>query len=109
MCVYRYTYDQRYDRALEIYLRLRHKDVYQLIHKHNLFSSINDKIVLLMDFDKEVDIYFTKTVFPLRPYRGLGLFFYNLKETYSKCQMSSLLMKLIIDGFQKLIYSLRSL
>ncbi|CAB1340653.1 unnamed protein product, partial [Coregonus sp. 'balchen'] len=49
-----YTYDQRYDRALEIYLRLRHKDVYQLIHKHNLFSSIEDKIVLLMDFDKEV-------------------------------------------------------
>ena len=51
---FRYTYDQRYDRALEIYLRLRHKDVYQLIHKHNLFSSIEDKIVLLMDFDKEV-------------------------------------------------------
>jgi hypothetical protein len=50
----RYTYDQRYDRALEIYLRLRHKDVYQLIHKHNLFASIEDKIVLLMDFDKEV-------------------------------------------------------
>uniref|UniRef100_A0A8C6V0T5 VPS41 subunit of HOPS complex n=1 Tax=Neogobius melanostomus TaxID=47308 RepID=A0A8C6V0T5_9GOBI len=49
----RYTYDQRYDKALEIYLRLRHKDVYQLIHKHNLFSSIEDKIVLLMDFDKE--------------------------------------------------------
>ncbi|KAG7524880.1 vacuolar protein sorting-associated protein 41-like [Solea senegalensis] len=48
-----YTYDQRYDRALEIYLKLRHKDVYQLIHKHNLFSSIEDKIVLLMDFDKE--------------------------------------------------------
>uniref|UniRef100_A0A7N8Y8R9 Vacuolar protein sorting-associated protein 41 homolog n=1 Tax=Mastacembelus armatus TaxID=205130 RepID=A0A7N8Y8R9_9TELE len=48
-----YTYDQRYDKALDIYLRLRHKDVYQLIGKHNLFSSIEDKIVLLMDFDKE--------------------------------------------------------
>lgn len=55
MSVFRYTYDQRYDRALEIYLRLKHKDVYQLIHKHNLFSSIEDKIVLLMDFDKEVN------------------------------------------------------
>lgn len=55
MSVSRYTYDQRYDRALEIYLKLRHKDVYQLIHKHNLFSSIEDKIVLLMDFDKEVN------------------------------------------------------
>lgn len=50
----RYTYDQRYGRALEIYLTLRHKDVFQLIHKHNLFSSIRDKIVLLMDFDSEV-------------------------------------------------------
>ncbi len=37
--------------------KLRHKDVYQLIHKHNLFSAIKDKIVLLMDFDKEVNIY----------------------------------------------------
>ncbi|OXB54646.1 hypothetical protein ASZ78_003478 [Callipepla squamata] len=49
-----YTYDQRYGRALEIYLTLRHKDVFQLIHKHNLFSSIKDKIVLLMDFDSEI-------------------------------------------------------
>ncbi|XP_030059835.1 vacuolar protein sorting-associated protein 41 homolog [Microcaecilia unicolor] len=48
-----YTYDQRYDKALEIYLTLRHKDVFQLIHKHNLFSSIRDKIVLLMEFDAE--------------------------------------------------------
>ncbi|XP_059840611.1 vacuolar protein sorting-associated protein 41 homolog isoform X1 [Hypanus sabinus] len=48
-----YTYDQRYDKALEIYLKLRHKDVFQLIHKHNLFSSIKDKIILLMEFDRE--------------------------------------------------------
>ncbi|XP_029445383.1 vacuolar protein sorting-associated protein 41 homolog isoform X1 [Rhinatrema bivittatum] len=48
-----YTYDQRYGKALEIYLTLRHKDVFQLIHKHNLFSSIRDKIVLLMEFDAE--------------------------------------------------------
>lgn len=48
-----HTYDQRYDKALEIYLTLRHKDVFELIHKHNLFSSIRDKIVLLMDFDAE--------------------------------------------------------
>ncbi|XP_069469381.1 vacuolar protein sorting-associated protein 41 homolog isoform X2 [Ambystoma mexicanum] len=48
-----YTYDQRYDKALEIYLTLRHKDVFELIHKHNLFKSIRDKIILLMDFDAE--------------------------------------------------------
>ena len=48
-----YTYDKNYGNTLEIYLTLRHKYVFQLIHKHNLFSSIKDKIVLLMDFDSE--------------------------------------------------------
>lgn len=56
MLTNRCTYDQRYDKALEIYLKLRHKDVYQLIHKHNLFASIEDKIVLLMDFDEKVKV-----------------------------------------------------
>uniref|UniRef100_H3AZP1 Vacuolar protein sorting-associated protein 41 homolog n=2 Tax=Latimeria chalumnae TaxID=7897 RepID=H3AZP1_LATCH len=53
-----YTYDQRYDKALEIYLQLRHKDVFQLIHKHDLFSSIRDKINQLMevDIEKAVDM-----------------------------------------------------
>lgn len=59
----RCTYDQRYDKALEIYLKLRHKDVYQLIHKHNLFASIEDKIVLLMDFDKEVKVYYLQRLY----------------------------------------------
>ncbi|KAG9476041.1 hypothetical protein GDO78_002877 [Eleutherodactylus coqui] len=48
-----HTYDQCYSQALEIYLTLQHKEVFDLIHKHNLFSSIKDKIVLLMDFDTE--------------------------------------------------------
>ncbi|XP_077978241.1 vacuolar protein sorting-associated protein 41 homolog [Glandiceps talaboti] len=48
-----YTYDKRFDKALAIYLKLGHKDVFQLIHKHNLFDSIQDKIVLLMEFDTE--------------------------------------------------------
>ncbi|XP_073534361.1 vacuolar protein sorting-associated protein 41 homolog [Phyllobates terribilis] len=53
-----HTYDQCYSQALEIYLTLRHKEVFDLIHKHNLFSSIKNKIVLLMDFDtdKAVDM-----------------------------------------------------
>lgn len=60
----RCTYDQRYDKALEIYLKLRHKDVYQLINKHNLFASIEDKIVLLMDFDKEVKASYQTALIP---------------------------------------------
>ena len=30
--------------------------MFNLIHKHNLFDSIQDKIIMLMDFDKEVAI-----------------------------------------------------
>ncbi|ESO87990.1 hypothetical protein LOTGIDRAFT_126722, partial [Lottia gigantea] len=36
-----------------ISFRLQHKDVFQLIKKHNLFDSINDKIVQLMHFDQD--------------------------------------------------------
>ena len=51
LVICRYTYDKRYDKALGIYLRLRHPDVFELIHKHNLFDSISDKIELLMAFE----------------------------------------------------------
>ena len=34
--------------------RLGHSDVFNLIHQHNLFNSIQDKIIMLMEFDKEV-------------------------------------------------------
>ena len=53
---HRYTHDKRYDRALSIYLRLKHKDVFELIHRHDLFDSINDNIVMLMDFDAEAAV-----------------------------------------------------
>jgi hypothetical protein len=36
---------------LLLYFRLRHKDVFQLIHKHNLFGAIHDMIEDLMDLD----------------------------------------------------------
>jgi len=32
--------------------RLKNKDVFEIILKHNLFTAINDKIVMLMEFDK---------------------------------------------------------
>lgn len=46
-----YAYDKQFDKALHIYLRLKRGDVFTLISKHNLFESIRDKIVLLMEFD----------------------------------------------------------
>ena len=41
---------------LFLFYRLGHSDVFNLIHQHNLFSSIQDKIIMLMEFDKEVHI-----------------------------------------------------
>ncbi|XP_020616436.1 vacuolar protein sorting-associated protein 41 homolog [Orbicella faveolata] len=48
-----YTRLKRYDKGLAIYLKLGHSDVFNLIHQHNLFNSIQDKIIMLMEFDKE--------------------------------------------------------
>jgi len=36
---------------METTCRLKHKEVFSFIRQHNLFSSIDDKIMLLMDFD----------------------------------------------------------
>ena len=46
-----YTYSNRYDKAMEIYLELKHKDVFALIRKRDLFESIHNKIAALMDLD----------------------------------------------------------
>ncbi|KAL5007431.1 hypothetical protein ScPMuIL_016237 [Solemya velum] len=48
-----YSYERAFDKALAIYLRLQHKDVFKLIYKHKLFSAISDKIEQLMQFDQE--------------------------------------------------------
>ena len=45
-----------YNKILTFFDRLGHTDVFNLIHKHNLFDSIQDKIIMLMDFDREVAI-----------------------------------------------------
>lgn len=46
-----YSHEKKYDKALAMYLKLCHKDVFQLIHRHNLFGAIHDKIEDLMDLD----------------------------------------------------------
>ncbi|ORY04934.1 vacuolar protein sorting-associated protein 41 [Basidiobolus meristosporus CBS 931.73] len=47
-----YNSNRQLDKALEYYLRLRRPDVFELIKANNLFSSVQDKVVLLMDFDQ---------------------------------------------------------
>lgn len=66
-----YSHEKKYDRALAMYLkyavftkttirilpipelvyRLQHADVFRLISQHNLFSTVHDKILALMELD----------------------------------------------------------
>jgi len=41
-------------KALEYYLRLRRPNVFDLIREHNLFTSVQDQALLLVDFDQEL-------------------------------------------------------
>ncbi len=53
-----YSHDGKYDKALAMYLKLKHKDVFLLIQKHQLYSSVYDMIEGLMDLDAEKAIQF---------------------------------------------------
>ncbi|XP_014223036.1 vacuolar protein sorting-associated protein 41 homolog isoform X1 [Trichogramma pretiosum] len=53
-----YGHDGKYDKALAMYLKLKHKDVFQLIQKHKLYDSVYDMIEGLMDLDSEKAIQF---------------------------------------------------
>ena len=48
-----FSHQRKYDKAMAMYLRLGHKDVFQLIRKHDLFHAIveEDKIINLMELD----------------------------------------------------------
>ena len=48
-----YTYVQKFDETLSIYLQLQKGDVFGLIQQHNLFSTIFDKVTQLLHFDEQ--------------------------------------------------------
>ncbi|CAG8496376.1 2649_t:CDS:10 [Scutellospora calospora] len=49
-----YAYNREPDKALEYNLRLRRPNVFDLIREYNLFSAVQDKVILLMDFDQHL-------------------------------------------------------
>ncbi|XP_076241786.1 vacuolar protein sorting-associated protein light [Calliopsis andreniformis] len=53
-----YIHDGKYDKALAMYLKLRHKDVFQFIQKYQLYYTVYDMIEGLMDLDAERAIQF---------------------------------------------------
>ncbi|XP_013188237.1 vacuolar protein sorting-associated protein 41 homolog [Amyelois transitella] len=46
-----YCYQRKYDKALNAYLKLQHKDVFKLISDYKMYNVIHDKILDLMTLD----------------------------------------------------------
>ncbi|CAG8459764.1 7650_t:CDS:10 [Paraglomus occultum] len=49
-----YAYNREPDKALEYNLRLRRPNVFELIRDYNLFSALEGRIILLMEFDQHL-------------------------------------------------------
>lgn len=61
-----YTHEQAYDKALTMYLKLQHEDVFKLIKKHNLYNAIRTMIVELikLDNDKAISMLLERNKIP---------------------------------------------
>lgn len=62
-----YCHQRKYDKALSMYLKLQHEDVFKLIKQHNLYNFIHDKILALMklDCDKAIAMLLDKIKVPV--------------------------------------------
>lgn len=49
-----YLYNRQYGKALPYFLRLRRPGVFDLVRDHNLFTSVQDQAVLLIEFDRDL-------------------------------------------------------
>ena len=49
-----YTANRQYGKALPYFLRLRRSNVIDLIREHNLFTDVQDQVLLLVQFDHEL-------------------------------------------------------
>lgn len=48
-----YTHEKKYDKALEMYLRLQNKDVFDLIRNRDLYGVIHKQIIALIQLDRD--------------------------------------------------------
>lgn len=48
-----YSHEKEYEKAIAMYLKLQHKDVFTLIKKHDLYNAIHHMIVDLIKLDSE--------------------------------------------------------
>ncbi|XP_050671127.1 vacuolar protein sorting-associated protein 41 homolog [Leptidea sinapis] len=88
-----YCCQKKYDKALNAYLKIQHKDVFNLIMKHQMFSVIYDKILDLMnlDCDKAISVLLqAKTKVPVevvqKQLENNDFFLYKYLDAYSKVE-----------------------
>lgn len=96
-----YIHDEKYDKALAMYLKLRHKDVFQFIKKYQLYNTVYDMIEGLMDLDAEraIQLFLEKDRVPpeivvqklQHNHRYLYLVRLMIKNMQSKCYCSRLI------------------
>lgn len=61
-----YSYENKYDKSLSMYLQLKNADVFHLIKKHKLYGAIHDMIVDLMvlDYEQTISLLLDKNQVP---------------------------------------------
>lgn len=85
-----YCYQKKYDKALNSYLTLKHKDVFKLITKHQMYNVIHDKILDLMnlDCDKAISVLLEKVNVPVevveKQLENNDTFLFKYLDAYSK-------------------------
>ncbi|ESO12746.1 hypothetical protein HELRODRAFT_105502 [Helobdella robusta] len=53
---YLYTLDGKYEKALYIFIKLGHKDIFDLIFKHNLYNEVSCHVITIMNFDPDTTV-----------------------------------------------------
>ncbi|KAG6458325.1 hypothetical protein O3G_MSEX010800 [Manduca sexta] len=87
-----YCYQHKYDKALTTYLKLQHKDVFELITKHKMYNAIHDKILDLMtlDCDRAITMLVEKAKVPVdvveKQLLNHELYLYKYLDAYSKVE-----------------------
>ncbi|CAH1988112.1 unnamed protein product [Acanthoscelides obtectus] len=85
-----YSYEKMYDKSLSMYLKLKHKDVFTLIEKHNLYSVIEDMLTTFMDLDykKTIALLLDKQPIPsgivVEKLKSNKLHLYRFLDEYDK-------------------------
>ncbi|KAL0275469.1 UNVERIFIED_CONTAM: hypothetical protein PYX00_003307 [Menopon gallinae] len=85
-----YTHEKKYDKALATCLKVRNKDIFNLIRKHKLYSSIHDMVEPLMELDPEqavslfLDNYCVPVVVVVEKLQGNKFFLHKYLDALDK-------------------------